>query len=72
MGIALDGDGSGEAGEGDGTIKLREGVVHGLVEPVACDEVADDGDENHERCEGDDDAAEDAAAFGLQRAFFWA
>jgi hypothetical protein len=67
VGVALDGDGSGEAGDGDGAVELREGVAHGLAEPVAGGYEADYGDENDEGGEGDDDAAEDAAAFGLQR-----
>jgi hypothetical protein len=34
---------------------------------VAGGDEADDGDEDNERGKGDDDAAKDAAAFGLQR-----
>jgi hypothetical protein len=68
--IALDRDRSCEAGEGDGAVKLREGVVQGLVEPVARGEGADDRDKNHERGERDEDSTEDSAAFGLPRGFF--
>ena len=67
VGVALNGDGSREAGDGDGTVELGEGVAHGLAKPVArCDE-ADDGEENDEGGEDDDDAAEDAFALGLLR-----
>jgi hypothetical protein len=68
--IALDGDGGREAGDGEGAVKLREGISHGLAEPVTGDEGADDNDEDDERGEGDDDATEDAAAGGLQRGLF--
>jgi hypothetical protein len=61
VGVAVDGDGSGEAGDGDGAVELGEGVLHGLAEPVAGGEEADDGEEKDEGDEGDDDAA----AFGL-------
>ena len=54
----------------EGSVELREGVAHGLAEPVARDEGATDKDEDDERGEGDDDAAEDAAAFGSQCGFF--
>jgi hypothetical protein len=68
--VALDGDGSGEARDVNGTVELGEGVVHGLTEPVAgCDEACD-RDEDDERGEDDEEAAEDAAASGLQRGFF--
>jgi hypothetical protein len=68
--VALDGDGGGEAGDGEGTVELGEGVAHGLTQPVTRDQGADDDDEDDEGGEGDDDAAEDAAAFGLQPGFF--
>jgi hypothetical protein len=42
--VALDGDWRGEAGECDGSVELRQGVAHGLAEPVACDDESD-GDE---------------------------
>jgi len=61
VGVALDGDGSGEAGDGEPAVELGEGVLHGLAEPVAGGEEADDGEENDEG--GEDDG--DAAAFGL-------
>ena len=67
VGVALDGDGCGEAGNSDGTVKLGEGIAHGLAEPVARGDEADDGNEDDERGEDDDDTAEDAAALGLQR-----
>ncbi len=65
VGVALDGDWSGEAGDGDSTVELGEGVLHGLAEPVAGGGEADDGEENDERGEDDDDAAEEASAVGL-------
>jgi len=71
MGVALDGDGSGEAGDGKGTVELGEGVVHGLAEPVARGDEADDGEENDEGGEDDGDAAEEAAAVGLPGRLFW-
>jgi hypothetical protein len=71
VGVALDGDGSGEAGDGDSTVELGKGVAHGLAEPVARDNQADDGGENDEGDEDDDDAAEDAAAFGLDGRLLW-
>ena len=46
VGIALDGDGSGEAGDGECAVKLREGVAQGLVRPVACGEEGYCGDED--------------------------
>ena len=66
VGVALDGDGSREAGDGDGAIKLGKGVAHGLAEPVARGDESDDGEQDDERGEDDDDVAEDAAAFGLE------
>lgn len=70
MSVALDGDGSREAGDIDGAVELGEGVVHGLTEPVTRGDEADDGDEDDEGGESDDDAPEDAAPFGLERGFF--
>ena len=70
VGVALDGDGGGEAWDRDGTVQLWERVLYALAEPVVGDEGANDNDEDHERGESDDDAPEDAAAFGLQRGFF--
>jgi hypothetical protein len=67
VGVALDGDGSGEAGDGDGAVELGERVLHGLTEPVAGDDEADDGEENCEGGDDDGDAAEEAAAVGLLR-----
>lgn len=67
--VALDGDGSGEAGEGESSVELGEGVVHGLAEPVAGGDETDDGDEEDQREESDEDAAEDSSAQGLERGF---
>jgi hypothetical protein len=67
VGITLNGDGSGEAGEGDGAVELGKGVAHGLAEPVACGDEADDRDEDDEGGQDEGDAAEEAAALGLQR-----
>jgi len=69
LGVALDGDGGGEAGNGDGALELGEGVAHGLLEPVAGGEEADDGTDDEEDCETAEDAAYEAAAFGLARGF---
>jgi hypothetical protein len=66
VGVALDGDGCGEAGDGDCTVELREGVAHGLAEPVAGDDDANGCGQDDENDKDDDDAAEDAAAFGLE------
>jgi hypothetical protein len=71
VGVALDDDGSGEPGDGDGTVQLGEGVAHGLAEPVAGGDKADDGDENDEGGEDDGDAAEDASSFGLEGCLLW-
>jgi hypothetical protein len=66
VGVALDGDWSGEARDRDGAVELRKGVRHRLAEPVAGGDEADDGDEQDEGGEDDDDADEDAAAPGLE------
>jgi hypothetical protein len=65
--VALNGDGSGEAGNGDCAVELGEGVLHGLAEPVAGGDEADDGEENDEGGENDGDAADEASAVGLSR-----
>ena len=44
--VALDGDRRGEARKGDGAVELREGVAHGLTEPMARDDEADGGEED--------------------------
>jgi hypothetical protein len=67
VGIALDGDGSREAVNRDGAVELGEGVLHGLAEPVAGGDEADDGEENYEGSEDDGDAADEASAVGLPR-----
>ena len=69
VGVALDGDGSGEAGDGEGAVDLREGVAHGLAGPVAS---ADEGDSSEEEGEGDEDgdgSEEDATAARGESAF---
>ena len=65
VGVALDGDGSRETGDGDGAVELGEGVVHGLAEPVARGDEADDGDKDDEGGEDDGGAAEEEFALGL-------
>jgi hypothetical protein len=70
VGVALDCNGGREAWDRDGTVELWEGVLHALAEPVVRGEGANDNDEDHEGGESDDDAPEDASAFGLQRGFF--
>jgi hypothetical protein len=42
--IALHGDGSGEARDGEGAIQLRKGITHGIASPDAC---AKEGHEEH-------------------------
>jgi hypothetical protein len=69
VGVAPDGDWSGEAGDGDGAVELRKGVAHGLAKPVARRDEADDGEEDDERGEDEDGAAEDATLFGLESCF---
>lgn len=62
VGIALNGDGSREAGDGEGSVDLREGVAHGFARPVA---PADEGDSHEDTGEGDEDSDgsdEDAAS----------
>jgi hypothetical protein len=71
VGVALDGDGSGEAGDGDGAVELGKGVAHGLAEPVAGGDEADDSEQDDERGEDDCDVAEDAAAFCLESRLLW-
>ena len=65
VGVALNGDWCGEAGDGDGAVELGEGVGHGLAEPVARGDEADDGDEEHGSDEGEQDAADEQAATGF-------
>jgi hypothetical protein len=48
MGVALDGDGSGEAGDGEGAVEPREGGAGGGADPVLGGEEADDGQEDHD------------------------
>jgi hypothetical protein len=63
--IALDADGSGEARDREGAVKLGERLVHGLAEPLAGADEADDGDKDDEGSEDDCDAADEESAFGL-------
>jgi hypothetical protein len=65
VGVALDGDGSGESWDGDGAVELREGVGHGLMEPVAGSDEADDGDEKDGDREDEEDAADEQATAGF-------
>ncbi len=59
VGVALDGDRGGEAGDAEGTVELREGVAHGVVSPKACaEECSDDEDERDD--EGDGEVARQA------------
>lgn len=51
VGITLDGDGGGEAGDGDRAIELREGVVQGSLSPMAGGEEGDDDADDQERKE---------------------
>jgi hypothetical protein len=67
VGVALDGDRGGEAGDGDGSVELWEGVGHGLADPVAGGDESDDGADDDEGGKSDEDAEEDATAFGLER-----
>ena len=56
VGVALDGDGSREAGDGEAAVELREGVAHGVAGPDARGE--EGGDEQDERDdEGDGEIA---------------
>ena len=64
--VALNGDGSREAGEGDSPVELREGVAHGLAEPVTRDDEADDA----EKKDKDRQREEDAATSSLPRSLF--
>jgi hypothetical protein len=68
--VALDSDGGREAGDGEGAVELGEGIAHSLAEPVTGHDRADNDDENDERGEDNDDAAEDAAACGFERGLF--
>ena len=54
MGVALDGDGGGEAGDAEGAVELREGVAHGSVGPEAgAEECSDDEDERDDERDGE-------------------
>lgn len=67
VGVALDGDGTGEAGDGEVAVELGECVAHGLARPVAAAKEGGDGEDDGEGGEDDDGAEEDAGAEGLQR-----
>jgi hypothetical protein len=67
VGVALDGDARGEAGNGDGAFELRKGVVHGLAEPVARDDEADGGDKEDGGGEDEQGAADEQATAGFFR-----
>ncbi len=67
MGVALDGDGSRQAGDRDGAVELREGILHRVAEPLAGDDKADDSEENCQGGDDDGDAAEEATARDLPR-----
>ena len=56
VGVALDGNGSGEAGDGQAAVKLREGVAHGVVRPEASGEEEED-EEQDAGCESDADGS---------------
>ena len=65
LGVALHGDGSGESGDGDGAVELREIVAHDVVGPGACG-VEEDDEEQEERGEAEaDDFGEDGGLDGL-------
>ena len=57
MGVALDGDGRGEACDGESAVNLWERVAQGLTDPVAAEEEAGDRDD-------DDYCDEDEGDFG--------
>ena len=65
--VALDGDGSGETGDGDGAVELGKGVGHGLAEPVAGGDDADNGDEEAGDREDEKDAPDEQATAGFLR-----
>lgn len=67
MVVTLDEDGRREAGEGDGSIELRERVAHSLPEPVARKDVSDGGEQNDEDSQGDTDATAACLGLGLFR-----
>jgi hypothetical protein len=54
--IALDGDGRGEAGDGNVAIELRKGVAHHAMSPTACAEESYD-EEDYYNYEGDGEIA---------------
>jgi len=69
VGIALDRNGCGEAGESDRSVELRERVVQGLVGPVAG--VVETGDcaQDDQSDEREQGTADDLAATRLMRCF---
>jgi hypothetical protein len=67
LAVALDRDGSGEAGDGESAVELGERVAHGLVDPVAAVEEGCDGDDDDESGEDGKRSGEDATALSLER-----
>lgn len=62
LSVALDGDGSGESGDGERAVDLRERVAQGFASPVSSAEEGDGCEEEEEREEDGDGTEEDAAA----------
>ena len=60
--VTLDGDGCGEAGDGEGAIELGEVVAHGLTDPMAAGEEGDGGEDEEEREEDGEGFDEEAHA----------
>ena len=61
LGVALDGDGSGKSGDGEGPVDLRQGIAQGVAGPVASADEGGDGEEDDKR-DGNGDDAEKIAA----------
>ena len=51
LGVALDGDRSGEAVDGESAVELWERVAHRLLGPVVCCEEGDGGEDEEEQDE---------------------
>lgn len=63
LGVALDGDGRGEAGDGSGAVKLGQGLAHGVAGPEAGGE-EEDGEEQDGEGEADADGTGESGGAG--------
>jgi hypothetical protein len=71
VGVALDGDGCGEPGDGEVSVYLREGITQGVACPVASGDEGGDGEDDEKRDGNSDDAEEIAAQSRGEVDFLW-